>query len=188
MSVSHTKESLHDFFDTLAPSRDYWIKRNNFYYHELENLYRNLVEEGKEVLEIGCGTGELLHSLTPRYGVGIDFSFEMIKIAKKKYPKLEFKLMDAQNLEYNKSFEYIILSNLVGYVDDIWQVFFELAKVTRAGSTIVITNYNYLWQPVMAVAEKLHLKMPDRIQNWLPQEFIEHFLYLNGFAVVKRGK
>ncbi len=176
------------FFDELAPKRDYWIAKNKYYYSQLYRLHKLFIEKGKSVLDIGCGTGDLLHSVNPKYAVGVDFSFEMVKIASRKYPKFYFRVMDAHNLEFNQTFDYIIISNLIGYTDDIWQVFRQLRKVSSEQTQIIITNYNYLWQPVMAIAQNLKLKMPDKIQNWLPQEFIKHFLYLAGFEVVQSGK
>lgn len=179
---------MDNFFDLLAPKRDYWISQNYYYYQQLESLHRWFIGKGKSVLDIGCGTGNLLSSVLPKDGVGIDASFEMIKIAKRKYPKMEFKVMDAHRLEFNRSFDYIILSNLVGYTNDIWQVLRQLRKVCHPKTQVILTNYNYMWQPIMSLAEKLELKMPDRIQNWLPQEFIKHFLHLAGFDAVKSGK
>jgi len=180
MSIS-SSQPMHAFFDQLARVRDNWIAKNAYYYWELTKLHRLLIPEGKKVLEIGCGTGDLLAGLKPKVGVGIDFSYEMTKAATVKYPKLKFQLMDAHRLEFKETFDYVILSNLVGYTEDIWQVFRQLRSVCHIRTRIVITNYNYLWQPLLTLAEKLHLKMPDRIQNWLPQEFIAHFLYLNGY-------
>lgn len=188
MKNSFFSPKLVEFFDELSSKRDFWIARNKYYYSELQILHKQFIEKGKTVLDIGCGTGDLLNSLSPSFGVGIDFSFEMVKIASHKYPKLHFQVMDAHNLQLDRTFEYVVMSNLVGYSEDIWQVFRELAKVSNRRTQIIITNYNYLWQPFMAIAEKLKVKMPDKIQNWLPQEFIKQFLYLAGFEVVKSGK
>ena len=188
MSYSQSKESLRQFFDRLAPQRDRWIAKNTYYYTELQRLHRWLIERKAEVLDIGCGTGDLLAAVAPRTGVGIDFSHEMVKNAASKYPQFTFRTEDAENLTTKQTFDYIILSNLVGYADDVWQVFRSVRRACDVRTRIVITNYNYWWQPLFSLAEKLGWKMPDRIQNWLPQEFIVHFLYLNGFEVVKKGK
>lgn len=188
MQNNFKSQNLPQFFDALAPQREYWIKKNAYYYLELYKLHQWLIPKHKKILEIGTGTGNLLHQLNPKKGVGIDISYEMVKIAAQKYPSYTFKVMDAHNLEFNETFDYVILSNLVGYVDDIWQVFRNLQKVSHKNTRIIITNYNYLWQPMFTLAEKLKFKMPDRIQNWLPQDFIKHFLYLNGFKTLKQGK
>ena len=51
---------------------------NSYYHRYLESIYRYLIPSGLRVLEIGCGKGDLLASVGPEYGVGIDFSKEMI--------------------------------------------------------------------------------------------------------------
>jgi SAM-dependent methyltransferase len=181
-------QSIPLFFDTIAGTRDYWRQKNAYYYDQLTGLHRHFIPKGKRILEVGCGTGDLLAALSPSYGVGIDASHEMIKLATKKYPKQLFRVMDAEHIDVHETFDWIILSNLIGYVDDIWQVLQELQKVSGPQTRILITNYNYFWQPVFTLAEHLHQKMPDRIQNWLPQGFIDHFLGLTGFETVESGK
>ena len=52
-----------DLFDRLAPERNYWRKKNSYYHEELEKLLRFIIPEKSKVLEIGCGTGELLSGL-----------------------------------------------------------------------------------------------------------------------------
>jgi ubiquinone/menaquinone biosynthesis C-methylase UbiE len=188
MAVFISQESLRTFFDNLAPNRDRWIHRYSFYYDELTRVHTSLIVKESSVLDIGCGTGHLLAHMKPKRGVGVDFSHEMIKVAQKNYPHLTFRVMDAHKLEFNETFDYIVLSNLVGYTEDIWQVFRELQSVCHKNTRIIVSNYNYLWQPFFTIAEKLQIKMPDQRQNWLPQEFLRHFLYLNGFSVVKQGK
>src|SRR3990167_24664 len=91
--------SQQQFFDALAPNREAWIVQNAYYYRELMLLHRLFIPEGKRVLDVGCGMGNLLASVNPKTGVGIDFSHEMVKLATKKYPHLTFKVMDAHHLE-----------------------------------------------------------------------------------------
>ena len=64
--------------DQLAASRDEWIERHRFFYDEDWRYLRFLVPAGKQVLDLGCGTGGLLSALPPRDGVGIDFSPAMV--------------------------------------------------------------------------------------------------------------
>ena len=83
------------------------------YHKRLEKIYSTIIAPGSRVLEIGCGEGDLLHSLDPGYGVGIDLSEIMIKKAKEKYAHLRFEVMDAHLAgELNETFDYIILSDL----------------------------------------------------------------------------
>src|SRR3984893_19009277 len=68
------------------------------YHRRLEHVYRFLVPPGLRVLDLGCGEGDLLASLAPAEGVGVDFSPAMIEIARQRHPNLEFIVRDAQDL------------------------------------------------------------------------------------------
>lgn len=186
MDKTHTKRAK-DYFDKIAEKRDYWKKRNWFYHQQIERLYKFLIPENKKVLEIGCGTGDLLSSLKPLYGVGIDISGQMVKIAQKKYPRLKFIPSDAQNLPIQENFDYIILSDVIGNLEDVQKAFEELAKVSDEKTRIIINYYNHLWEPFLILAEKLGLKMPQLIQNWLSQKDIENLLELANLEVIKKG-
>jgi ubiquinone/menaquinone biosynthesis C-methylase UbiE len=77
------KTALLDFFRRTANTRSTWKKRNRFYHRSLENYFSFIIPKDKKVLEIGCGHGDLLHSVFPSFGVGIDFAPENVDIAKK---------------------------------------------------------------------------------------------------------
>lgn len=182
-----SKNEKIDHFNSIASQRDYWRKKNAYYYSEIEKLMKFLVPDGKKVIEIGSGTGDLLNSVKPGTGVGVDFSYEMVRIAKEKYPHLKFRVDDAEELKENEKYDYIIMSDLMGELTDVWQAFRELRKVTNEDSRVIITYYNYLWEPLIRLAERLRLKMPQDYQNWLSLYDIENILALNGYEVVKKG-
>lgn len=186
MNKTHT-EKIKEYFDKIAEKRDYWKKRNRFYHQKIEHLCKFLIPENKKVLELGCGTGDLLYKLNPSYGMGVDISENMIKIARKKYPKLKFIVNDAQDLSIRGTFEYIVVSDLIGNLEDIQKTFEELAKISSDKTRIIITYYNYLWEPVLILLEKLGFKMPQPVQNWLTQKDIENLLVLADLEIVKRG-
>lgn len=182
-----TKEDLRTYYNGIAYQKDKWKKKNWYYYQDLERFHTFVIPPNHTVLEIGCGTGDLLNAVKPSKGVGIDLCEEMVKIAQDKYPHLEFYVGDAENLNINEKFDYVILSNLIGSLSDIWRAFREWKKVARPDSRVIITYYNYLWEPLLKLGEKLKLKMKEGLQNWLPLGDIENLLYLNDFEVVKKG-
>ena len=187
MNKSHT-QTIEEFFNTIANKRDKWKKKNSYYHNEIANLCKFLIIPQKKVLDIGCGTGDLLQSVSSNFGVGIDISENMINIAKKKYPNLKFHRCDVQNITMiNDKFDYIILSDLIGNLEDIQKALEELKKVSDEKTRIIITCYNYLWEPILIVGEKLGMKMPQVPQNWLSSKDIENFLYVSNFDVVKKS-
>src|SRR5258708_17434795 len=74
-------------------------KSSNYYHRRLTEIYQFLIPPGQRVLEMGCGDGNLLASLKPSEGVGVDFSPEMIARARIKHPELTFILSDAHDAE-----------------------------------------------------------------------------------------
>ncbi|WP_243371768.1 glycosyltransferase [Geotalea sp. SG265] len=174
-------------FDQLSSARGRWRAQNWYYYHKLERLMVSLIPPGRKVLEVGCGTGELLAGVAPGEGIGIDFSKKMLDIAAKQFQDLKFVCDNAECLQMHEPFDYVILSDLLGEVSDVWQVMHELHKVTDPNSRVIITYYNYLWEPLLKAGERLGMKMPQDYQNWLSPSDMAYALSQNSFEVVKRG-
>ncbi len=162
-------------------------KNRSYYGDSIIRFCGYFVPNSHRVLEIGCGTGDLLAGLDAAQKTGIDFSPEMIEKARQKYPGIHFEEMAAENLEFEESFDTIIMSNLVGGLPDVDVVIGELHKVTHSGSRIIITTYSHLWEPIIRIAEWLRLKKRSPIQNWLSLTDLENILYLNGFETYRRS-
>src|SRR5580765_4882322 len=77
-------------YDRFAEERDRWRAKNRAYYQAIERLVKFDVPEGASVLEVGCGTGDLLAALKPARGVGLDISAKQLEIARRKHAGLEF--------------------------------------------------------------------------------------------------
>ncbi len=174
-------------FDALARGRDRFKTRRWYYYQRLTAFVQFLVPPGQRVLEVGCGTGELLNAVKPAFGVGLDLSGAMLHIARKKFPELHFVQGDVHHSALSGTFDYIILSDLVGDLEDVQEAFAHLRPLSGSQTRLIITYYNYLWEPVLKLAERLRLKSPQNVQNWLPVDDIEGFLSLAGFATIRKG-
>src|SRR5512146_1069839 len=85
-----------EHWDAVARRFEQHASWGRFYHRRLREIYRFLVSPGQRVLEIGCGQGDLLAALAPAYGMGIDFSSEMIRQAAQRHPQLVFRVQDAQ--------------------------------------------------------------------------------------------
>jgi len=180
------KEEIRQRFDALAGKRARWKARNKYYYDDQEKYYRFLVPEGLSILELGCGTGDLVHTLKPKRGVGIDLSHEMIKIAGALYPELEFRAADIEKLEnWGESFDILIMADVLGHLKDIEETLGALRSFCRPETRIIISYYNFLWEPILRIGELLNLKMPQQYQNWLSSEDICNLLSLAKFQIVK---
>ncbi len=182
------KESITEHFDLTATRRDEWRNKNKYYHQEIKSLLKFLIPENSKVLEIGCSTGDVLAELKPVYGVGLDISAETVSVARKKYPHLTFLVADAEHFDMAEKFDYVVLTDVVGFFKDVQSSFEQLQKVSHSRTKIIITYYNFLWEPVMMAADKLSLKMKNPVQNWLSKEDLINLLYLTKFEVIKSGE
>ncbi len=164
-------------------------KRNQYYYKCLINFLQYNIPAGKSVLEIGCGTGHILHWLHPKRGVGVDNKSNLINYAREQYPHLAFVNADVKYLElYDETFDFIVISDTVGYFDDVQQVFGQLHKFCHADTRIIITYQNFLWLPMLNLAEKIRLKMPEKRLNWLDRADIVGLLDVVNLDVIRTGR
>ncbi|MCP3986140.1 MAG: glycosyltransferase [bacterium] len=184
------KREIRDLADRYAPERRSWRNRNSYYYGLDTDYMRFLVSPGQRVLDLGCGMGDLLAALEPSHGVGVDFSEVSVRHARKNHPDLEFHLGDIENPEVLQklegTFDTIILSDTIGYLEDVQVMLESLHSLCHRRTRIVVAYYSNFWEPLLQVGEWLRMKMPGSEMNFLPTADIENLLDLAGFGVVKR--
>ncbi|HAY34131.1 MAG TPA: glycosyltransferase [Ignavibacteria bacterium] len=186
--MTDRKEKVIDHLNASAKDRAKWISRSRYYYKNISDFLKFSIPEGSSIIEIGCGIGNLLNDLNPSRGVGIDISEGMISEARVRYPRFEFYVMDAENITLNEKFDFIIISDTIGYFDDVQKSFEQIRKLCGDDTRIIVTYVNFLWLPVLNLAEFLRLKMPQVRNNWLNIDDIKNLLDLSGYDVIKSGR
>ena len=187
------KAAYHAAIEKLAPDWDRWISRNRYFHDTDIDYLRFLIPEGARVLELGCATGWLLDRLNPSHGVGVDFSRKMVELARTRFPSHTFLEGDIEDagfmaaLSKKGPFDYILLSDTVGFLDDIIATLKKTNGLCGPDTRLVISHYSHLWEPVLRLAETLGLrKKINRDYSWLSQRDIEMFLRLSGYETVKK--
>jgi ubiquinone/menaquinone biosynthesis C-methylase UbiE len=158
---------------------------SSYYHKRLEEVLRFVIPPGQQVIEIGCGLGDLLAALKPSYGVGIDFSPQMITRARERHPDLHFIETDAHELNLKSDFDFVILSDLVNDLWDVQSVLENIQSFITPRSRIIITSYSRLWELPFWIIRKMGLAKPSLYQNWLTVEDIAGLLSLANCEVVR---
>lgn len=175
----------------LQPKRDrperLRARLRRFYYQDLYDIVRANVPPGARVLDIGCGDGSLLASLEPSLGVGIDPSREMIDAARDKHPQLSFVQSDISRPPLKGTFDYVIVCGRLGYLDDVESFLVSLGQFCHPGTRIVITYYNFVWEPVLKLAQTMGLKRKEPLQNWISRRSLVNLLELTDLEPVASG-
>jgi len=167
-----------------AATRAKWIRRNKYYYGCLKRLLQHLVEPGKRVLNIRCQTGHLLHALQPSHGVGVEISLEMVAVARAAHPQFTYHEAFPEDFVAQEKFDYILLSD-VGEIADVQKTLLRLQTACERHTRLLVYKYNYLWEPLIELAQRLHLKTPQTEQSWLSEHDLIGLLTLSGFEWLK---
>jgi SAM-dependent methyltransferase len=182
------RQRIRNYFEELSVTRVQYRKNKAYYWNSLTRYCNYFLHDDNSVLEIGCGSGELLAEVKGVRKVGIDFSQGMIDEAKRQYPQIEFHMMDAEEISLDEKFDVIILSNLTGWLIDISKCLNEIKKVCHPRTRIIITSYNFLWEPFIKLGEQIGIKKKTPHQNWLTRGDIINILNINDFEVYRRTR
>src|SRR5580693_6742490 len=100
---------------------------------------------GKCALDLACGTGRWLEKLSGMgrgLQFGVDFSAAMLRVAGKK-SALHGRVAraDCLSLPFQASvFDLVVCSFALGHITDLGQALSELARVTKAGADVVVSD------------------------------------------------
>lgn len=98
----------------------------------------------REILDVGCGTGELLVWLRSKLGgrtrfVGADLSEATIEADRKCHPFAEFHVLDVQRRALDETFEVVICTEVVEHLDDRLRALRNLAATVSPGGHLILT-------------------------------------------------
>jgi ubiquinone/menaquinone biosynthesis C-methylase UbiE/glycosyltransferase involved in cell wall biosynthesis len=174
---------VRDHYDRLAPERDRWYQKNSYYHGSVEQRLRALISAGSSVLELGCGTGNLLSALKPSRGLGLDISAEMVRIARAKFPNLQFDVADAEAFNVDEKFDFVVASDLIGELGDITAMFECFHRVSHESTRLILTFHSPTLEAVLRTAQRAKLAMAPLRQNWVGLDTAKSMLALSDLRV-----
>jgi SAM-dependent methyltransferase len=98
---------------------------------------------GCRVLDVGCGPGSILRQLRREFdvvGVGIDASSNMIEVARREVPDVEFHVGRAEDMPFTDGAFDAVIARMVVHHLDRPRAFAEMLRVLHPGGRAVITN------------------------------------------------
>ena len=162
--------------------------RYRYYGAELERLVKSLVPPGSRVLEVGTSTGAILEAVGGPGSVGLSPAPRMIELLRDRHPTLDLRVADVERDALPEGpFDAIVLSDAIGMFDDIQRALERLRPLLGPNGRLFVTYYNFVWEPLLKLAERVGVKTRWPDQNWLSMGDIENLLYLTGYDVVRRG-
>ena len=143
------KNKSREYFDKLAGRY-----ASSYEGRHAEDLYGTVLQKLNtfsfcSILDIGCGTGELLSLISKREGVtlsGIDISPEMIRIAREKLGKgSDIRLGDSEELPWkDNSFDVVMCIDAFHHYPHPQKALSEMHRVIRPEGHLIIADP---WHP-----------------------------------------
>lgn len=190
LQKGRVSESPEAYYDSIAGLYDAGKKKNLYYFNNLVGIYNSLIPPHSKILDIGCGTGDLTTRLNGREALGIDLSEAMIRAARQKYGGLtnvRYERMDIFDSMEPFDAEFITMADVLEHVVDVPAFMKQIFARAKNDSKAVITVINPIWEPVLMVAEKLHLKIPEGPHKRLTIEGTERIFRDAGWKIVQSG-
>ena len=125
--------------------RDTWSRCAESYLDTFAGLTRETVpllleaaqiSRGSQVLEIGSGPGHVANTLTEAGAIvtGVDFSAQMVTVARRQYPGITFQEADAEQLPFEAgTFDAVVSNFVVHHLARPTVVFQEVCRVLKPG-------------------------------------------------------
>ena len=134
------KTDIIAFFDSCASGWDQELVKDETVINTI--LDNALVEQGKDVLDVACGTGVLFEDYLKR-GVkvtAVDISPEMVKVARNKFPQVEVLCGDVETLQLERTFDCIVVYNAFPHFPQPENLVAVLAGMLRPGGTLTVAH------------------------------------------------
>jgi SAM-dependent methyltransferase len=181
---------LLDYYESNVEELDRWRQYNSAYHDDDRKFMQFLIPPGRRVLELGCGSGDLLAALKPSYGVGIDFSAATIAKANARHPNLYFALGDVEEPAtlgtIEGPFDYIVIADTIAMFEDIDATLRLIHQLCAPSTRIVISYYSHLWEPVLKLAEAAGFRSKQPKINYIATADFLNLMDLADFEVISQ--
>jgi demethylmenaquinone methyltransferase/2-methoxy-6-polyprenyl-1,4-benzoquinol methylase len=207
MTYNKNPQKIQQMFDNLAFNYD---KMNNFISLGLHLFVKFFALKELEIqprtnlLDLCCGTGDftkLILKFYPRAKViGLDFSKEMLKLAKQKNPKNVFMLADVTDLPFKDcEFDYITISFGLRNIENRTKALYEIHRtLVNDGKFLHLdfgkhNNFSKIFNIIVFIMAKIFGKNFDSYnylveskEDFPPPEKLIQEISSCGFKLIKR--
>lgn len=165
MKNTNLTEKNRNFFDKISRYYDNKIFIKYLTNSQLKMLNIIKPRKNSKILDVGCGTGNLLHILEKQnqnYKLhGIDISKEMLKLAKKKLLKTRLKLQSAEEPNSKNEFDYIFSTEAFHHYSDYNSIMNNFNKALKKNGKLIVLDFDFgfLFNKIFHLIEPGNSKM-----------------------------
>lgn len=178
------KEDVIEFFDRYALNWDTEMIRDDRIINII--LENALVSEGKEVLDVACGTGVLVPDYLARKVksvTAVDISPNMVQIARSKFHQENVNILcaDIETAEFAHKFDCIVVYNAFPHFPEPENLIRVLASHLKPGGTLTVAH-----GMSRAQIDKCHTGAAKNVSNGLMTENELANIFKSYLQVIKK--
>jgi ubiquinone/menaquinone biosynthesis C-methylase UbiE len=136
---------------SAAESGNWWFRSRN---QLLLWIFETKVKPFSNMLEVGCGTGFVLHALREMYPAaalyGSEYFQEGLVFAQIRVPSAEFRQLDATKINVKEQYDVIGAFDVIEHIEQDELVLHNLARAIKPMGTLVLTvpQHEWLWSKI----------------------------------------
>lgn len=143
------KNEIRCMFNKISADYDFLNNLISFFTHIFvkKHAIKCLnIQNGSKILDVCTGSGDLASIIKEKHPdctiIGVDFSDNMLNLAKKKHPGIEFIKMDACELQFcNDTFDYVVIGFGLRNIPDKQASILETKRVLKNGGQFLHLDF-----------------------------------------------
>jgi 2-polyprenyl-3-methyl-5-hydroxy-6-metoxy-1,4-benzoquinol methylase len=178
-------EAWQTYFHKAAFEHPAHPQARDFLERDLHETLKRFIPNDASVLDVECGTGELLAALPNRERVGVASLPDVAIEARRRHADITIEAGDIEDLAQGRRFDAVICNRLCHSVVDIRNLLVKLRERVSENGRLYLVTYNYLWELPTRVAEVAGFKLPAPTSNWLSHSDFENLFKIAGLESVR---
>lgn len=125
---------------TIKWDTNLYNDKHDFVFKYGEDLVQLLSpKKGERILDVGCGTGYLTHTIATSgaYTIGIDNSAAMIEKARATYPDINFQVASATAFSFDESFDAVFSNAVLHWILEKEKVIANVFQCLKSSGRLV---------------------------------------------------
>jgi len=149
------------------------------YYHKSEtDFFKLVIPPGQNILFISRDDGDVCNYLSPQRVVVVVPDSQAL-------PDTVYACHRGFEMtEVEGEFDYIIIHHTLTLCDDIGKLILRLSQLCKPQTRVLVCTHNYLWKPILWLAEKIKLKRPGGTRIMLSATDLNNIMSSAGFQLI----
>lgn len=180
------------FWERVAKIYTIFMAKNDDAYDIICNKLEEYIDDGKNVLELACGTGQITFRMADKsnFWEATDYSENMVNEAEKrnaeevKYDNICFRVQDATNLTYERDkFDVVVIANALHIMPNPDLALKEIYRVLKKDGILFAPTFVYEKGYSRSLAWLMERVGFKTYHKWKKDEFVE-YVSGRGFHVI----